>query len=100
MVERSSAASPRTGLDAAALRYGSFGASHSYLAARFASGRRGAFQCAEFLLLRNRGFGPLAVTVLPIPFAGRAATTACAAGGPEMIPRALPIFTIGYRQDR
>jgi hypothetical protein len=61
---------------------------------------RGAFQCAEFLLLRNRGFGPLAVTVLPIPFAGRAATTACAAGGPEMIPRALPIFTIGYRQDR
>jgi hypothetical protein len=35
----------------------------------------------EFLLLRNRGFGPLAVTVLPIPFAGRAAATDCAAGG-------------------
>jgi hypothetical protein len=26
-------------------------------------------QCAEFLPLRNRGFGTLAVTVLPIPFA-------------------------------
>src|SRR5262249_22968673 len=29
--------------------------------------------------LRNRGFGPLAVTVLPIPLARRAAATACAA---------------------
>jgi hypothetical protein len=29
-------------------------------------------QCAEFLLLRNRGLGPLAVTVLPIPLARRA----------------------------
>ena len=30
-------------------------------------------QCAEFLLLRNRGLGPLAVTVLPIALARRAA---------------------------
>jgi len=29
-------------------------------------------QCAEFLLLRNRGLGPLAVTVLPISLAMRA----------------------------
>jgi len=29
-------------------------------------------QCAEFLLLRNRGLGPLAVTILPIPLASRA----------------------------
>jgi hypothetical protein len=36
-------------------------------------------QCAEFLLLRNRGLGPLAMTVLPVPFARRAAATACAA---------------------
>jgi len=36
-------------------------------------------QCAEFLPLRNRGLGPLAVPVLPIPFARRAAATACAA---------------------
>ena len=36
-------------------------------------------QCAELLLLSNRGLGPLAVTVLPIPFARRAAATACAA---------------------
>jgi hypothetical protein len=36
-------------------------------------------QCAEFLLLRNRGFGALAVTVLPVPLARRAAATACAA---------------------
>jgi hypothetical protein len=36
-------------------------------------------QCAEFLLLRNRGLGPLAVAVLPIPLARRAAATACAA---------------------
>ena len=36
-------------------------------------------QCAEFSLLRNRGLGPLAVTVLPIPLARRAAATACAA---------------------
>jgi hypothetical protein len=32
-------------------------------------------QRAEFLPLRNRGLGPLAVTVLPIPFAMRAAGT-------------------------
>jgi hypothetical protein len=36
-------------------------------------------QCAEFLPLRNRGLGPLAVPVLPIPFARRATGTACAA---------------------
>jgi hypothetical protein len=36
-------------------------------------------QCAEFLPLRNRGLGALAVTVLPVPIARRAATTACAA---------------------
>jgi hypothetical protein len=34
-------------------------------------------QCAEFPLLRNRGLGPLAVTVLPIPVAKRAAATLC-----------------------
>jgi hypothetical protein len=36
-------------------------------------------QCAEFLPLRNRGLGPLAVTVLPVPLARRAAASACAA---------------------
>jgi hypothetical protein len=36
-------------------------------------------ECAEFSLLRNRGLGALAVTVLPVPIARRAATTACAA---------------------
>jgi len=36
-------------------------------------------QCAEFLPLRNRGLGPLAVTVLPIPLAGRGTATSCAA---------------------
>jgi hypothetical protein len=36
-------------------------------------------QCAEFPLLRNRGFGPLAVTVLAIPLARRAAATLCVA---------------------
>src|SRR5260221_14613202 len=36
-------------------------------------------QCAEFLPLRNRGLGPLAVTVLPIPLARRATATDCAA---------------------
>jgi hypothetical protein len=36
-------------------------------------------QCAEFLPLRYRGLGPLAMTVLPIPLARRAAATACAA---------------------
>jgi hypothetical protein len=34
-------------------------------------------QCPEFLPLRNRGLGPLAVTVLPLT--RRAAATACAA---------------------
>src|SRR5262249_8995088 len=36
-------------------------------------------QCAEFLPLRNRGLGPLAVAVLPIPFARRGTATSCAA---------------------
>jgi hypothetical protein len=36
-------------------------------------------QCTQFALLRNRGLGVLAVTVLPIPFARRATATACAA---------------------
>jgi len=36
-------------------------------------------QCAEFLLLRNRGLGALAVAVLPIPLARRATATVCAA---------------------
>jgi hypothetical protein len=36
-------------------------------------------QCAEFLPLRNRGFGTLTVTILPIPFAWRGAATARAA---------------------
>src|SRR6516164_5673939 len=36
-------------------------------------------QCAEFLPLRNRRLGPLAVTVLAIPLARRGAATACAA---------------------
>ena len=35
-------------------------------------------QCAEFALLCNRGLGPLAVTVLPIPLARRAAAITCA----------------------
>jgi hypothetical protein len=39
-------------------------------------------QCGEFPLLRNRGLGPLAVTVLAIPLARRAAATACAAVQP------------------
>src|SRR6516164_6487527 len=41
-------------------------------------------QCAEFPPLRNRGLGPLAVTVLPIPFARRAAATACASGSAHL----------------
>jgi len=32
-------------------------------------------QCAEFLLLRNRGLGPLAVFLLAVPLAGRTAST-------------------------
>jgi hypothetical protein len=36
-------------------------------------------QCVEFLPLRNRLLSPLAVTILPVPFASRAAATACAA---------------------
>jgi hypothetical protein len=33
-------------------------------------------QCAEFLLLRNRGLGPIAATALPIPLARRGAAAA------------------------
>jgi hypothetical protein len=36
-------------------------------------------QCAEFLLLRNRGLGPLAVAVLSVALARRTAATGCAA---------------------
>src|SRR5262249_40656004 len=36
-------------------------------------------QSAEFALLRNRRLGPIAVTVLSIPLARRAAATVCAA---------------------
>jgi hypothetical protein len=36
-------------------------------------------QCAEFPLLRNRGLGPLAMTVLSVALARRGTTTACAA---------------------
>jgi hypothetical protein len=39
-------------------------------------------QCAESPLLRNRGLGALAMTVLPIPFARRAAATVWPARGP------------------
>jgi len=35
--------------------------------------------CGEFAPLRNRGLGPLAVTVLPIPLARRGTATSCAA---------------------
>ena len=44
-------------------------------------------QRAVFLPLRNRGLGPLAVTVLPIALARRAAATACAA-----VQLAAPLF--------
>jgi hypothetical protein len=37
-------------------------------------------QGAESPLLRNRGLGPLAVTVLPIPLASRGTATSCADG--------------------
>jgi hypothetical protein len=50
-------------------------------------------QCAEFLPLRNRGLGSLAVTVLPIPLARRAAATACAAvqsTAPLLVARLSP----------
>jgi hypothetical protein len=36
-------------------------------------------QCAEFAVFCNRGLGPLAVTVLPVPLTSRPAATACAA---------------------
>jgi hypothetical protein len=42
-------------------------------------------QCAEFLALSNRGLGPLAVTVLPIPLARRAAATVCGAPRGKMV---------------
>jgi hypothetical protein len=41
-------------------------------------------QCAEFLPLRNCGLGPLAVAVLPIPLARRAAARTCADIGKEL----------------
>jgi hypothetical protein len=37
-------------------------------------------QCAEFLPLRNRGLGSLAVTVLSVPLARRAAASAATRG--------------------
>jgi hypothetical protein len=46
-------------------------------------------QCAEFLPLCNRAHGPLAVTVLPVPLAKRAAATACAA-----VQRERPFFVV------
>src|SRR6266436_1361215 len=39
----------------------------------------------QFLPLRNRGLGPLAVTVLPIPLAMRAAATVCSAPRGKMV---------------
>src|SRR5262245_9346491 len=51
-------------------------------------------QCAEFLPFRNRGFGPRAVTVLPVPFARRAAAT-------SLRRRAIdsaPFSSLGERQ--
>jgi hypothetical protein len=48
---------------------------------------------AEFLPLRNRGLGPLAVAILPIPFAKRVAATAGAAVQP-----AASLFVAGDRQ--
>src|SRR5215831_8375737 len=49
-------------------------------------------QCAEFLLLRNRGLGPIAATVLPIPLArrGAAAAKATEAAAPPPRPPKLP----------
>jgi hypothetical protein len=42
-------------------------------------------QCAESLLLGNRGLGPLAVTVLPVALAMRAAATVCGAPRGKMV---------------
>jgi hypothetical protein len=82
----------------------------------FMSGQRGAFQqssyrgrvrdfnscqassehfqqCAEFLLLCNRGLGALAVTELPIPLARRGTATSCAAvqsTAPLLVARLSP----------
>jgi hypothetical protein len=50
-------------------------------------------QRAEFLLLSNRGLGPLAVTILPVPLSRRAAATACAAvqwTAPLLVARLSP----------
>ena len=54
-----------------------------------------SLQGAEFLPLRNRGLRALAVTVLAIPLARRAAATACAAVQPipQKRPAAAPIRT-------
>src|SRR2546426_12455066 len=43
-------------------------------------------QCTEFLPLRTRGLGPLAVTVLPIPLPMRAAATVCGAPRGKWFP--------------
>jgi hypothetical protein len=45
----------------------------------FQAGAEHFQQCAVSLPLDNRGLGPLAVTVLAIPLARRAAATVCAA---------------------
>jgi hypothetical protein len=50
-------------------------------------------QRAEFLPLRNRGLGPLAVAVLPIPLARRAAATSA-----PPCNRQRPFFVAGDRQ--
>ena len=50
-------------------------------------------QCAEFPLLRNRGLGPLGVTILPIPLVGRGTATFCAA-----VQSTAPFFVAGNRQ--
>ena len=50
-------------------------------------------QCAEFPLLRNRGLGPLGVTILPIPLVGRGTATFCAA-----VQSTAPVFVAGNRQ--
>ena len=54
-------------------------ATHFSFACSFQASAKHFQQRAEFLLLRNRGLSPLAVTVLPIPLARRSAATACAA---------------------
>src|SRR5215510_1169972 len=57
-------------------------------------------QCAEFLPLRDCGLGPLAVTVLPIPFARRAAATAFSMPRKGLRPPFLRAFDIGLGSGR